>query len=133
MVGMNRVAWREGMFLRPQHFQAQDRFFDAQLRARVDSVRPWPWGFTELAIDEDLAALGKFAVARARGVMPDGTPFAIPDDMPPPDPLDVPADIRDAVVYLTLPARQTGAVGLTECYYKCLLTVDPGTITSEPN
>jgi type VI secretion system protein ImpJ len=34
----------------------------------------------------------------------------MPDDFPPPQPLDVPADARDAIVYLTLPARQAGAV-----------------------
>lgn len=98
------------MFLRPQHFQAQDRFIEAQLGARVEALRPWPWGLTELSIDEDLAALGKFAVTRATGVLPDGTPFAIPGDLPPPEPLDVPTDARDAVVYLTLPASQPGAV-----------------------
>lgn len=114
MAGKNRVAWREGMFLRPQHFQAQDRFFDAQLRARVDSLRPWPWGFTELVVDEDLATLGKFGVTSAAGVMPDGTPFAIPDDMPPPEPLDVPADARSALISLTLPAQQIGAVEFRE-------------------
>ncbi|MET0246331.1 MAG: type VI secretion system baseplate subunit TssK [Sphingomonas sp.] len=109
MAGNNRVAWREGMFLRPQHFQAQDRFIDALVRARVGSVCPWPWGFTELVIDEDLASLGKFGVTRASGVLPDGTPFAIPDDMPPPEPLDVPAEARDSIIYLTVPARQSGA------------------------
>ena len=110
MAGKNRVAWREGMFLRPQHFQAQDRFLDAQLRARVDSVQPWPWGFTEIVVDENLATLGKFGVARASGVMPDGTPFSIPGELPPPEPLDVPADARDALIALTLPAQQVGAV-----------------------
>lgn len=110
MTGKNRVAWREGMFLRPQHFQAQDRFVESQLRSRVDSVRPYAWGFTEIVIDEDLASLGKFGVLRCSGVMPDGMPFAIPDDMPPPEPLDVPADARDAIVYLAIPAGQVGAV-----------------------
>jgi type VI secretion system ImpJ/VasE family protein len=110
LAGKNRVAWHEGMFLRPQHFQAQDRFTEAQLGARVETLRPWPWGLTELAIDEDLAALGKFAIRRAAGVLPDGTPFAIPDDLPPPEPLDVPGDARDALVSLTLPAGQDGAV-----------------------
>jgi type VI secretion system ImpJ/VasE family protein len=110
LAGKNRVAWHEGMFLRPQHFQAQDRFVEAQLGARVDSIRPWAWGLTALTIDEDLAALGKFAVSRAVGILPDGTPFSIPDDLPPPEPLDVPGDARDAIVYLTLPAAQVGAV-----------------------
>ena len=102
------------MFLRPQHFQAQDRFVEAQTRARVDSLRPWPWGLTVLEVDEDLASLGKFGVARAAGVMPDGTPFSIPDDLPPPEPLDVPADARDAVISITLPAQQVGAVQFGE-------------------
>lgn len=110
MASKNRVAWHEGMFLRPQHFQAQDRYLEGQIRARVDGVRPWPWGLTELVIDEDMATLGKFGIVRAAGVMPDGTPFSIPEDMPPPPPLDMPADARDALVSLTLPAHQAGSV-----------------------
>lgn len=110
----NRVAWSEGMFLRPQHFQAQDRHAEAQLNARIASIRPWPWGLTELVIDEDVATLGKFAVTRATGILPDGTPFSIPDDIPPPPPLDIPADARDALISLTLPAAQPGAVQFRE-------------------
>lgn len=102
------------MFLRPQHFQAQERYYDAHIRARVDSVQPYAWGFTSMTVDEDLASLGKFGVLRASGVLPDGTPFAIPDEMPPPPPLDVPADARDAIVSLTLPAAQPGAVEFRE-------------------
>ena len=114
MTGKNRVAWREGMFLRPQHFQAQERYFDAQIRARVDSVQPYAWGFTSVTVDEDLASLGKFGLLRAAGVLPDGTAFSIPDEIPPPPPLDVPPDARDAVVSLTLPAAQRGAVEFRE-------------------
>lgn len=114
MAGSRRVAWREGQFLRPQHFQQMDRAADSRLRARVDATRPYPWGMTELVIDEDMATLGKFAVVRASGVMPDGTMFAIPDEYPPPPPLDIPADTRDAVVYLTLPPAQGGAIEFGE-------------------
>ena len=109
MAGSNRVAWREGQFLRPQHFQQADRSFDSRLKARADLLRPYPWGLSEIVIDEDMATLGKFTVIRARGVMPDGTAFAIPDELPPPPPLDMPEDTRDAIVYLTLPAGQVGA------------------------
>ena len=108
MAGSNRVAWREGQFLRPQHFQQADRSFDSRLKARADLLRPYPWGLSEIVIDEELAVLGKFTVIRARGVMPDGTAFAIPDDMPPPPPLDLPEDTRDATIYLTLTPNQAG-------------------------
>lgn len=110
MQGESRVAWREGLFLRQQHFQQQDRFVDALIGARVDGLRPYPWGISELKLNLDLASLGKFAVERLQGVMPDGATFSIPADMPPPEPLDVPSDARDAVIYMTLPARQPGAV-----------------------
>ena len=75
MSNKSRVAWREGMFLRPQHFQQQDRFLDALVNARLMAARPYAWGLTELVVDEDLATLGKFGVVRASGVMPDGTAF----------------------------------------------------------
>lgn len=114
MTGKSRVAWREGMFLRPQHFQQQDRYLDAIVNARVQASGPYRWGLTEIVIDEDLAVLGKFGVVRCVGTMPDGTSFAIPDDFPPPPPVDVPGDARDALVSLTLPAQQTGAVEFQE-------------------
>lgn len=109
MAGKKRVAWREGMFLRPQHFQQQDRYVESQLNTRINGTGPYAWGLLELVVDEDLASLGKFGIVRCSGVLPDGTVFAIPADVPPP-PLEVPADTREAIIYLTLPASQEGAI-----------------------
>ena len=109
MAGSNRIAWREGQFLRPQHFQQSDRAGEWHYNSRIELLRPYPWGLSQIALDEDMASLGKFVVVRARGVMPDGTVFSIPEDMPPPPPLDLPEDTRDATVYLTLPVQQAGA------------------------
>ena len=114
MAGESRVAWREGLFLRPQHFQQQDRFVESLVRARAEILRPYPWGLSELSLDSSMASLGKFAVAKAAGALPDGLPFAIPGDLEPPPPLDIPPDTRDAVIYLTLPARQSGGVEFAE-------------------
>ena len=106
----NRIVWQEGMFLRAQHFQQQDRWLEALVRERTASLRPHGWGVTELAIDRDLLLTGKFALASARGVLPDGTPFALPGDADQPAPLELNETVRNALVLLALPVRQAGAV-----------------------
>jgi type VI secretion system protein ImpJ len=120
------------MFLRPQHFQAQDRHFESFVSARHDWALPYSWGFSELEIDASLAELGQLAVRTAKGVMPDGTPFSIPFDQPPPPPLAIGSGVRDAVVYLTLPPRQSGATEFSEAEQAsldCRFTVSEAQIT----
>jgi type VI secretion system protein ImpJ len=109
MTWTNRVVWQEGMFLRAQHFQQQDRWLERLLRARTTSLRPYSWGMVEMAIDRDLLATGRFALSAAAGIFEDGTPFAIPDEADHPPALELPADARDVLVYLALPVCQPGA------------------------
>ncbi len=104
----SKVVWSEGMFLRPQHFQQQDRYLEALVRQSCNPLRPYAWGVVELALDREALALGKVGVTTARGLLPDGTPFSIPDHDPPPPPLDIDADVRDTRVMLALPLRRTG-------------------------
>lgn len=109
MAWTDRVVWQEGMFLRAQHFQQQDRAAEAALQARVAPLRPHPWGVTDLALDRDLLGAGKVALASCAGVLEDGTPFAIPGTADPPPPLDLPEGARNVVVYLAAPVRQPGS------------------------
>ena len=104
----DKVVWQEGMFLRAQHFQQQDRHAEDRLQARVEPLRPHPWGVIELSIDRDLLASGRFALTAASGVLEDGTPFAIPDRADAPVPLELPEGTRNAIVYLALPLKQDG-------------------------
>jgi type VI secretion system protein ImpJ len=112
----DKVVWQEGMFLRAQHFQQQDRYLEHLLQARTAPLCPHPWGVTELSLDRDLLGAGKFALANAAGVLEDGTPFAIPGQADQPLPLDLPEGTRNAVVYLAAPIRQPGSpeVAFTE-------------------
>jgi type VI secretion system protein ImpJ len=105
----NKIIWSEGLFLRPQHFQQADRYFEKLVRSRVAALRPYPWGVTELKLNRDMLGLGKFAIEEARGVLEDGTPFSIPDDADHPVPLDVPENMRNGIIYLALPGYQPGA------------------------
>ena len=110
MTWTNRVVWQEGMFLRAQHFQQQDRWLETLVRARTAPLRPYPWGIVEMAIDRDLLATGRFAVTAANGVFEDGTPFALPGEADHPAPLDLPESTHNALVFLATPVRQPGAV-----------------------
>ena len=104
----SKIIWSEGMFLRTQHFQQQDRYVERLVRSRTAHLRPHPWGVAKLAIDRSLLTTGRFAIAEGVGTFPDGTPFAIPEDTDHPPPLELPENTRNAVVYLTLPVRQPG-------------------------
>ncbi|MQS42285.1 type VI secretion system baseplate subunit TssK [Xanthomonas translucens pv. translucens] len=105
MTPYNKVIWSEGLFLRPQHMQQQERYFERFVELRAGALRPHAWGFAELELEQALLSIGKLAIRRARGCFPDGTPFSIPDRDPSPPPLEVPGDCRDQVVSLALPLR----------------------------
>jgi type VI secretion system protein ImpJ len=104
----NRVIWSEGLFLQPQHFQQQERYFERYVETRCRPLVPHAWGFTEIEFERDLLSIGKAALRRLAGVFPDGTPFRMPDDDPLPAPLDIAADVRDQILYLAVPLRRPG-------------------------
>jgi type VI secretion system protein ImpJ len=105
----NRVVWQEGMFLRSQHFQQQDRWLEGVLRGRAGALRAYSWGMTRLVLDRDLLGTGRFALAEAAGIFEDGTPFALPGEVDHPPPLELPEGTRNMMVHLGLPIRQPGA------------------------
>jgi len=105
----NRVVWSEGLFLRPQHFQQQDRHFAALLRAMLGGLPHQAWGFVTLALDPAALDAGQVALAKAEGLLPDGTPFRIPTDAPAPQPATVGRATPAGVVRLGIAPRQPGA------------------------
>ena len=108
MSAHNRVIWSEGLFLQPQHFQQQERYFERYVETRCQPLVAHSWGFTELEFERDLLSIGKLGLRGVAGVFPDGTPFRMPEDDPLPSPIDIGADVRDQIVYLAVPLRRTG-------------------------
>lgn len=105
----SKVVWSEGLFLRPQHFQQQERYAERYFHLRSAALRAHGWGFSELRLDRDLLKLGKLAISSARGVFPDGTPFSMPEDDELPAPVEIDESVRDRIVYLCLPVQQPEA------------------------
>jgi type VI secretion system protein ImpJ len=109
MAWNDKVVWSEGMFLRPAHFQQHVRYVESLLEARCAGLHAHPCGFTSLELDGALLRLGKVAIARASGVLPDGTPFDIPGADRAPPPLEIPSGSgAGALVCLRLPVRRGG-------------------------
>lgn len=106
----SKVVWSEGMFLNPQHFQQQDRYFESYLNGRCTLFGESAWGIKEFELDQQLLKLGKVSVQRAKGVFPDGTPFNFPENDDPPPVLELSDSVKNCVLYLALPVRRYGAV-----------------------
>ncbi|WP_421229844.1 type VI secretion system baseplate subunit TssK [Aeromonas enteropelogenes] len=109
MSSRNRVIWREGLFIKPQHFQQQQRHSDYALHARLSALSDYFYGLQSLAINEDYLGFGRIALVGATGILPDGTVFNIPNDDLLPTPLEVTdASVANQKVYLALPLSVSG-------------------------
>ncbi|MBL6458657.1 type VI secretion system baseplate subunit TssK [Belnapia sp. T6] len=110
MSSFGRVLWSEGMLLRTQHLQQQDRWAEGLVRSATLGLRHHGWGFRTLQVEQGLLAQGRLALRRASGVMPDGTPFSFPDGGSCPEPLEIAAGAAQPVVaHLALPVQLAGA------------------------
>ena len=105
----NRVIWREGLFIKPQHFQQQQRHTDYALHARLSAVSDYYYGLQSLTINEEYLNFGRIALVSATGVMPDGTVFNVPGDDALPQPLEITdASVTNQKVYLAIPLAVSG-------------------------
>lgn len=112
MKHLSRVVWNEGMYLAQHHFQVQSRYFEDSLRFALAHLFFKSYGVAGCELDRDALLNGTIALVHARGVLPDGLPFHMPDS----DPLPPPLEIRDLFsptqeshhVHLVIPAYQQG-------------------------
>ncbi len=98
----HKVIWQEGMLLRPQHFQHNDRYYDHQMKTRTQLLGGYCWGFLNLEIDLQYLKMSKLVISRASGVLPDGSLFDLGGNTEPLA-LDVPSNTGHTSVYLALP------------------------------
>jgi len=106
----SKVVWSEGMFLNPQHFQQQERYFERLLEGKCSAYGAYGWGMHEFEIDQQLLTLGKVSVIKGKGVFPDGTPFSFPDVDEPPPVYEVPENTHNSILYVCVPVKRPGAV-----------------------
>ncbi len=105
----SKIIWSEGMFLRPQHFQQNDRYFESLIENRCSPLRPYSWGIDELVINQEALSLGKIEIAKCRVILPDGTTIDVPSADAPPAPIEPDKHTKDENVYLCLMERRPNA------------------------
>jgi type VI secretion system protein ImpJ len=106
----NKVTWGEGLFMRPQQFQQQERYLEHFAHRRAAPLSPFFFGFSAFAIDQEALALGKVIVKSASGLFADGTPFDSPADTPPPPPLTIRPEHLEQTIFLAVPIRVPNGV-----------------------
>ena len=109
MPEFGKPIWSQGLFMRPQHFQQQERYWESFVHDRVSGQSGYGWGLRRLEIDEAALELGRFEVTRLSLVLPDGTPLNAPGiaDLPPPRTLG--PEAQGKRVLLALPICRTDA------------------------
>ncbi|MCY1212966.1 type VI secretion protein [compost metagenome] len=105
----NKVVWSEGLFLRPQLFQQQERYLEHFAHKRAAALSPFFWGFHHFALDTEALALGKLVVSGVAGIFQDGTPFDAPAHAKLPAPLALRHEHLNQTIFLAVPIRTPNA------------------------
>jgi type VI secretion system protein ImpJ len=106
------------MYLAPHHFQVQSRYFEDSIQFAAAALCFEPYGFSGFGLDAEALRNGTLALLHARGIMPDGLPFQMPDCDALPEARPV-ADLfpptRDKItVLLAIPEHKPGGANCAQ-------------------
>src|SRR5579864_9086517 len=76
---LSKIVWSEGMYLAPQHFQAQSRYFEDSLHFATSKLWNEIYGFAACEVDADALQNGIVSLSHARGIFEDGLAFDVPE------------------------------------------------------
>jgi type VI secretion system protein ImpJ len=105
----SKVLWGEGLFLRPQHFQQQDRYHEARLHQTASALHPYGWGVRKLVLDLEALRSDTLRVLELSLIFPDGEVYRAPDGdtLPPQVRLDqLPATTQTMTFHAAMPAMK---------------------------
>jgi type VI secretion system protein ImpJ len=103
----SKILWTEGVTLRPQHFQQQDRYHEARLHRMTASLHPYAWGVGAAVWNEEALADNILQAESLSLVLQDGDTYDAPGPDLLPDAVELealPADEQHFTFYAALPA-----------------------------
>lgn len=80
----SKVLWGEGLLLRPQHFQRQDKYHEHRLHQGIKAVHPYAWGVERIEVDREGLANNVLRILDLSVRFQDGELYDAPgvDDLP---------------------------------------------------
>jgi type VI secretion system protein ImpJ len=115
---LSRVVWSEGMYLAPHHFQVQGLYFEDSIHFAISALCYEPYGFVGCGLDAEALRNGTLSLLHARGILPDGTPFQMPESDPLPPARNISGlfpPTRDKIaVLLAIPERKPGGANCAQ-------------------
>jgi len=116
MKSLSPVVWSEGMYLGPHQFQAQSRYFDDSIHFATSALWFENYGVIGCELSAEALENGQALLVHARGVMPDGLAFEMPESDPAPAARDLaeifPPTQNKATVFLAIPPER-----IDQCNY----------------
>lgn len=110
MKHLSKVVWFEGMYLGPQHFQAQRQSFEDLVHFSSSNLWFEPFGLIGYRLDHEALRNGTVALVHARGIFPDGLVFDMPDSdaLPPARKIEesFPPTRESLMVMIAVPPRR---------------------------
>src|SRR5215475_5585226 len=105
-----KVVWSEGMYIGPHHFQMQNRHFEDSIRFAASSLWFAPYGLAGVQLDAEALENDTVVLLHARGFLPDGLPFNMPEADALPEPRSItsgfPPTREAATLLLGVPLRK---------------------------
>ena len=95
-----KILWTEGVTLRPQHFQQQDRYHEARLQRMAAALHPYAWGLAAASWNEEALANNILQAESLSLVFPDGESYDAPGSDPLPEAVEL-ADLPSSEVHFT--------------------------------
>lgn len=133
------VHWHEGMFLRPHHFQASDRYWADYVRQMSRWDQPYNWGIRKIDIDLNALKNYRLVVPQLQVRLRDGTIIRAPQDVTLPE-----VDLRprfqssnEVEVSIAIPTLEVGranvGMGTADEAFRYRIEAPPGGIADENN
>lgn len=114
---LSKVVWSEGMYLSPQHFQAQSRYFEDCVHFAATSLWDAGYGYSSYQLDAEAIRNGTVALRQACGIFSDGLLFDMPESDALPEPRNLsasfPATAEALNISLAIPSRTPDGANCT--------------------